>query len=1394
MIKICTQLIFAICFLVSYSGFSQSTILNYPLTSNGEADYVDLNINASNFSSTAGGSLEHSSNGAYSIGWPLTAFPDPASYFEISFSPNVNYDINISEFNYGYFRSATGPESFELRYTKDGTYANSTLLDVVNAPSAVAQVGSLSGLDIDVMDGETIYFRWYAYDATGGGGTFRIDVNTTDLEVVGTVSTSLTNVFFDQTSATVNEGDGTVNIEVAIDNPDSSITSVDVVLISGNGALIDGFTSETVNFPSGSSANQIVTITITDDSICSGGISDLVFELQNATGASNPMVGFPDQFALSIFDNDQTAENTYTNDFEQNNLNGWQQGTDGDWTTSSTGAISGTYSLKHNLSGVSANSYITTSLDSLDLTDVSTTWRFQMKNGNWNPTSGNKFWVYLTSNETTLLPNGATNGGYAVGINVNLGGNSNLLSLYRVTSGGSVTSLITSTLLWNTDVDTVGIEVVRDEFGEWTLRYDDDGGFDNLITAGSATDLTFNTAIHFGAVFVCSSTRAGEFWVDDISITQDVCANTYYSQASGNFFDNLWDIQPAGTAGSAEFNRYNNFVVQNGNSVTLDADAEIKDFEVEAGASFDMDSAGHTLSLAGSFTNSGGTFAAGDGKVRFFQSGGNVDIVGSNSFFDLELDAPNKVVTLNSNTDLRGTLILNEGEMDINGNTFTLKSDDTNTAAVGLVNNGSVNGNVTVERYIQNGVTSWRNMGASVSGTTLQDWNAQFTTTGFPGADFPDWPSPANRFVSLKSYDETELGDREIGWKSPSNVTDIIQDGQGFWMYLGGSELPATVSNTGTLITGDQTLNLDYTPSLGAFHDGWNLVSNMYAATIDWDSPDFDRTNLEDAIWIWNQDVQQYGSYINGVGLHNVSNEIAHSQSFWVHADDDSPTLTFKESIKSNNNNADWIKSSSVIEQGIVRLRITGNGFYDETVVVFNDDATTAFEGTHDAMKFYSSNEEAPNLATVVMLDDEEIDLGINSMKLPEMQSLSIPLRTLVGQAGDYILSVHAIENVPSSSCLYVEDLETGDIMLVNEAEEMTVSLDTGMVAARFIIHVTAPVSVQKEDNICHGDNEGWIVAQGAGEGPWTYTWTDEADDVLKVTNNVFTADTLTGLPHGQYFVEVSGSDDVCGPRLENIMIFEGTPLNTPFTFEAPSCNEGNDGHVIVNLSGGTGEWTVVLMNDIMEQEINSEADAMIAFDDVASGVYILIATNECGTVEQIVSVFDENSVAADFTLTSEEITLQSGGVVSPINNSNNAVIYYWDMGDGSGYYTADVTHTYTVAGSYEITLYAINDYCEDMITKSLTVTDLSVGVAEVADKGLDVWFDGQHVVIEHPFEGQEMDLRVMNILGKTMMTTQSFASRTTLNVADAGYSPGVYFVHISINDEVITHKFVLNK
>lgn len=132
--------------------------------------------------------------------------------------------------------------------------------------------------------------------AVGGDSVFTLTINDNDRTTVG----------FSPISVSKTENDAPFNITVAVASPSgSAATTADVVLASGSGSAADinGYATQTVTFPAGSSASQNVAITITDDALVEG-TETLVFKLRNVSGGSSAAPGADSAFTLTLADND----------------------------------------------------------------------------------------------------------------------------------------------------------------------------------------------------------------------------------------------------------------------------------------------------------------------------------------------------------------------------------------------------------------------------------------------------------------------------------------------------------------------------------------------------------------------------------------------------------------------------------------------------------------------------------------------------------------------------------------------------------------------------------------------------------------------------------------------------------------------------------------------------------------------------------------------------------------------------------------------------------------------------------------------------------------------------------------------------------------------------------
>ena len=203
-----------------------------------------------------------------------------------------------------------------------------------------------------------------------------------------------------------------------------------------------------------------------------------------------------------------TISTIFSDDFENNSISGWKQTTD--WEVSTTEKIAGALSLKHSSKATNGNSSIFHSANS-DLNSADLEWSIKLKNGNWDPSSANRFWFYLSADTIQ----GDLINGWAVGVNIS--GSSDLLELWRIRNGKADSLIVQTDLDWNAST-LATITAKRTVRGVWSINYQKSGDVKSKTFAGS--DSSVAAFKNIGVYFNYTSTRAGQLWIDDISVVQ----------------------------------------------------------------------------------------------------------------------------------------------------------------------------------------------------------------------------------------------------------------------------------------------------------------------------------------------------------------------------------------------------------------------------------------------------------------------------------------------------------------------------------------------------------------------------------------------------------------------------------------------------------------------------------------------------------------------------------------------------------------------------------------------------------------------------------------------------------------------------------------------------------
>jgi len=357
----------------------------------------------------------------------------------------------------------------------------------------------------------------------------------------------------------------------------------------------------------------------------------------------------------------------------------------------------------------------------------------------------------------------------------------------------------------------------------------------------------------------------------------------------------------------------------------------------------------------------------------------------------------------------------------LTANALTLNSDVSGTAT--FVNNGVV---AITNAIVKQHLTFGRNWYISIPVTSV---------------DSSALSVAAN---AIMMYDEPTAS-----WKSPTTATLSPLKG-----YISTStKTTGAVTFSGTLNDGTKTATL--TRTFGAVKSGFNLVGNPYPSYLNWDAAI--KSNIETTIWYRTKNagntayifdtynaVSQIGTGLNGEA---VNSNIPPMQAFWVRvkapvlAHDTIGTLTFNNTMRAHKGSqtANSVTTPDVkfkalavqnIAQQVLRLQVSNGVNSDETIVLFNANASNGFDD-YDSPKMTNANAAVPEIYTQLGSDRMVIN-GLNSIETVN----EIPLGFTTGQANNFTIKASELTNFdPSVQIILRDNLDVKEHILSLERE-----------------------------------------------------------------------------------------------------------------------------------------------------------------------------------------------------------------------------------------------------------------------------------------------------------------------------------------------------------------------
>jgi len=629
-----------------------------------------------------------------------------------------------------------------------------------------------------------------------------------------------------------------------------------------------------------------------------------------------------------------------------------------------------------------------------------------------------------------------------------------------------------------------------------------------------------------------------------------------------------------------------------------------------------------TMNIAGDWTN-WGTYTYYEGDNIEFDGSSSATIGGATTWYELTINNPGGVSVIAGNQDIEGILDIDNGAFTATGQNVRLVSSPTATAQMDDIGTGSYVGNLEVERRIANEKQGWREVSSPVETSTLDNWKtAGMMFTGFTGSQYP-----AYGWNNAYYYNDTLAnGVPGDGFVAAVNITDTTGPTRGWRVYMDSNNVRTDV--IGVPFQGDFTINLNYEDDAGsADEEGWNLVGNPFACTIDWDAIDVgDMTNIDDAYWVWVTDnvvTPQYGLYVGGdvTGTNGTTQYMPHSHAFWVHATADNPSITIRESDKNTTDQA-FYKSGS-IASNLIKVSAYNDAalLCDQAILRTKPGASNGFVSGEDYPKLWTDASFVEKTTSLMFVAGGQ-ELSYNAIG---NTSQDVYLKSYVGTtfSGDVTLKFENIENFNGTACVTLEDLFTGTITDLRLTPEYTYTRNMTAPAVRFVIHISEQVtSVEVAAATCSNTLDGMVMLSGITAAGYNVNWMDASGNIIGSAFDTDSNFEITGLAPGTYSVALNAG---CAIPNMDVVINGPAPVVADFLIGNSTIDLANgDSPDLTNTSLGAGVYTWDMgdgnvYNGMLPAHVYS-----------APGTYQITLTaenkNQCeGTVDKDIVVIDSS-------------------------------------------------------------------------------------------------------------------------------------------------------------------------
>ncbi|MBA3705684.1 MAG: PKD domain-containing protein [Bacteroidetes bacterium] len=266
---------------------------------------------------------------------------------------------------------------------------------------------------------------------------------------------------------------------------------------------------------------------------------------------------------------------------------------------------------------------------------------------------------------------------------------------------------------------------------------------------------------------------------------------------------------------------------------------------------------------------------------------------------------------------------------------------------------------------------------------------------------------------------------------------------------------------------------------------------------------------------------------------------------------------------------------------------------------------------------------------------------------------------------------------------------------------------------------------------------------------------------------------------------------------VSDIAAFNSNPGKFKIHFSLPTVfaitnatKAANNGTCIISKQN-IDSWSFVVKDAsngiVTSATINRDRDTLT---DLAPGMYYF--TSSFGTVATQQQKFIISPIISDFSFDTDTL-IGLYTTVHFLNQSQNAISYLWDFGDGTSKSTEqNPSHTFSIAGDFPLKLIAQTTACADTMIKMMHVT-IATGIDNQSLKENCKLFYSDNVLIVdfNNVIQQQIVLSIFSIEGREIANSKLFGASTFI-IPISEQASAIYIVKVQTDETIFTKRILM--